>query len=97
MKTILSIVVWMSLLLNVYYYAVIMYVGLAFDSFTDRTDQFPAFFGHTPATNTLLFLALFTLLSIIIVAMKNIFTHRGRVVFSVAQTIAFAFYLWQLM
>src|SRR5690554_4302730 len=97
MKTILTIVVWLSLLLNLYYYAVIMYIAQAFDSYEVRTDQYPAFFGHTPATNTLVFLALFTLLSIIIVAMKDIFTHRARVVFVVAQSIAFAFYLWQLM
>jgi|GEM_PF-4919087 len=97
MKTILTIVVWMSLVLNVYYYSVLTYINLVFEDYKDRIDHSPAFFGHTPAMNTLLFLVLFTLLSIIIVAMNAIFTHRARVVFVVVQSIAFAFYLWQLM
>ena len=65
MKTILTIVVWLSLFINLYYYAVLIYIGLTHGSYQDRIDQFPTFFGHIPATNTLLFLVLFTLFQLL--------------------------------
>lgn len=97
MKTVLKMVALLSLLLNLYYYAVLAYIRSAFDSYQDRIDQFPNYFGHIPATNTLLFLAIFTLVSIILVGIKDIFKPSVRVVFAVVQAVAFAFYLWQLM
>lgn len=97
MKNVLKIIALLSLIVNVYYYAVLTYISLAYNSHGDRTDQYPTYFGHIPATNTLLFLVLFTLLSIIIVGLKDVFPHRMRVLFSAVQALAFALYLWQLM
>lgn len=97
MKKILLVLVFLSLLINVYYFALWTYSFYSFEQYDERLSHFGRYFPLVPPQENVWFLVLLTFLSILIVGIKDILRPRVRIAFVVVQAIAFALYLWSLL
>ncbi|RZL05307.1 MAG: hypothetical protein EOO89_26785 [Pedobacter sp.] len=97
MERILKYLTYLSLIINVYFYALWTYVCLLYDQYEQRTEQFSTYFPLVPPTNNILFLALLTFGSIMLMGLKRYLDGPKRIIFIVFQGLALLLYLWQLM